>query len=41
MAKREGVKEQLKVENQMLWIQKMSNIHNRVSEIIVEELIYS
>jgi hypothetical protein len=41
MAEREGVTEQLKAENQMLWIQKMNNIHNRVSEIILEELIYS
>jgi hypothetical protein len=37
----EGVTEQLKAENQMLWVQKMSNIHNRVSEIIRDELIYS
>jgi hypothetical protein len=41
MAVAEGVTEQLKAENQMLWIQKMSSIHNRVSEIIREELIYS
>jgi hypothetical protein len=41
MAEREGVTEQLKSENQYLWIQKMSNIHNRVLEIIREELIYS
>ncbi|GHU60212.1 hypothetical protein FACS1894171_0770 [Clostridia bacterium] len=41
MAKAEGVTEQLKSENQMLWVQKMSNIRNRVTEIILEELIYS
>ena len=41
MAERENVTEQLKAENQMLWIQKQSNIHNRVKEIIKEELIYS
>ena len=41
MAERENVTEQLKAENQMLWIQKQSNIHNRVKEIIREELIYS
>jgi hypothetical protein len=41
MAKAEGVTEQMKAENQMLWVQKMSNIHNRVSEIILEELIYN
>ena len=41
MAKAEGVTEQLKAENQMLWIQRMTNIHNRVVEIIREELIYA
>ena len=41
MAKRENVTEQLKSENQLLWIQKMTNIHNRVQEIIREELIYN
>ena len=41
MAKAEGVTEDLKALDCMLWIQKMSNIHNRVEEIICEELIYS
>ena len=41
MAKVEGVTEQLKSENQMLWVQKMNNIRNRVEEIIREELIYA
>jgi len=41
MAKSEGVTEQLKAENQLLWIQRMSNIHNRMIEIIRNELIYS
>jgi hypothetical protein len=41
MAEREGVTEKLKAENQMLWIQKMNNIYNRVSEIIRDELIYN
>ena len=41
MAKNEGVTEQLKVENQMLWIQKMTNIHSRIVEIIREDLIYA
>ena len=40
MAKAEGVTEQLKAENQLLWIQRMSNIRNRVEEIIKSELIY-
>ena len=41
MKEREGVTEQLKLENQLLWIQKSTNIHNRVQEIIRDELIYS
>jgi hypothetical protein len=41
IAASENVTEQLKAENQMLWIQKMTNIHNRVREIINNELIYS
>jgi hypothetical protein len=41
MAEREGVTEQLKTEDQMLWIQKQNSIHNRVQEIIRDELIYS
>lgn len=41
IAKNEGVTEQLKAENQMLWVQKMNNIRSRVEEIIREELIYS
>lgn len=40
MAQAEGVTETLKSENQMLWVQKMTNIRNRVEEIIREELIY-
>ena len=41
MAEREGVTERLKSENQMLWVGKMSNIRNRVEEIIKAELIYN
>ena len=40
MADREGVTEQLKAENQLLWIQKMNNIRNKVSEIINAEVIF-
>ena len=32
MAKHEGVTEQLKADNQMLWVQKMNSIHSRVKE---------
>ena len=36
----EGVTEQLKEDNQMLWVQEMTNIQNRVTEIIKKQLIY-
>lgn len=41
MKETEGVTEQLKAENKMLWVQKMNNIQNRVTEIINAELIYT
>ena len=40
MAKSEGVTEQLKAENQFLWIQRMNNIHHRAMEIVNSEFIY-
>ena len=40
MAKAEGVTEQLKAENQILWVQKMSNVRERAMEVVNEELIY-
>ena len=40
MAEREGVTEQLKAENQMLWVKRMNNIRNRAKEIVNNELIY-
>lgn len=41
LAEKEGVTEQLKADNQMMWVQQMNNIRNRVTEIINNELIYS
>ena len=41
MAEREGVTEQLKADKQMEWVARMNNIHQRVTEIINEELVYS
>ena len=41
LAKKEGVTEQLKAENQMLWVKQMNNIRNRVTEIVNTELIYT
>ena len=40
MAKREGVMEQLKAQNQMLWVQRMNSIRARAEEIVREEIIY-
>lgn len=41
LVEREGVTEQLKAENQMLWVKKMNSIRNRAEEIVNHELIYS
>lgn len=41
MAKAEGITEQLKADNQMLWVQRMNNIRNRAEEIVNQELIYT
>ena len=40
IAKQENVTEELKVTNQMEWVQAMNNIKNRAEEIIKSELIY-
>ena len=40
LTENENVTEQLKAENQMLWMHQMNNIHNRVMEIINTDLIY-
>ena len=40
LAEKGGVTEQLKAENQMLWVRKMNNIRNRAEEIVNSELIY-
>ena len=41
LAEKEGVTEQLKVEDQMLWVQRMNNIRNRATETVNKELIYT
>lgn len=41
LAENENVTEELKAENQMLWVQKMNNIRNRATEIVNAELIYT
>lgn len=40
LAEKENITEELKNNNQMLWIVKMNNIKNRVEEIILKEYIY-
>ncbi len=40
-AESQGITEQLKAENQMLWVQKMNNISNQAKEIIYDEIIYT
>lgn len=41
LAEKENVTEELKAENQMLWVQKMNNIRNRATEIVNAELIFT
>ncbi len=41
LAEKENVTEELKAENQMLWVQKMNNIRNRATEIVNAELVYT
>ena len=36
----QGVAEQLKAENQLLWVQKMNNIRACAREIVENEVIY-
>ena len=40
MAEREGVTEQLKVDNQMAWVGRMNNIRSRATEIVNHDIIY-
>jgi hypothetical protein len=41
MAALEGVTEELKATDQMLWVRRMNNIRNKVTEIVNHELIYA
>ena len=40
LSEKEGVTEGLKAENQMLWVQRMNNVHSAAMEIVSSELIY-
>ena len=39
LAEKEGITDQLKADNQMLWVKRMNNIRNRAEEIVNNELI--
>ena len=41
IAEQEGITEQLKAENQMLWVKCKNSIRIRVTEIILTELVYN
>lgn len=40
LSEKEGVTEQLKAEDQLIWVAKMNSIRNRAQEIVNRELIY-
>ena len=40
MSEYEGINEMLKEKNQLEWVRKMSNIRNRVEEIVNNEIIF-
>ena len=41
MALEQGVTEELKARDQMLWVQRMNNIRQAAEEIIYSQLIYA
>lgn len=41
LAEKENVTENLKAENQILWVQRMNSIRNRVTEVVNADLIYA
>lgn len=40
MKKKQGVTEQLKAENQMLWVGMMNNIRHSAEEVVLREVVY-
>lgn len=40
MAEREDITEQMKADNQLMWVQRMNNIKNRATEIVNTDIIY-
>ena len=41
MARRDGITEELKSENQMEWVRSMNGIKNAAEEVVLETLIYN
>ena len=41
MAEKQGVTEQLKSEDQMLWVQSLNNIRNAAEEIVLQEIVFA
>ena len=41
MSKEQGVTEELKAKDQMLWVQLMNNLRHSAEEVVLKELIYS
>lgn len=41
LAEKENVTEEIKAKNQIIWVQRMNNIRNRVTEIINKEVLYN
>ena len=41
MKEKQGVTEELKMQNQMAWVGKMNNIRNCAEEIVVKEIVYA
>lgn len=41
LAKQEDVTEKLKASDMMLWVRKMNNIRNRVTEIVNTNIVYA
>ncbi len=40
MAARESITEQLKAQDQMLWVQRMNNVRDRATEVVNNDRIY-
>lgn len=41
LARKEGITEQLKAEDQLEWVARVNSIRNRADEIVLNELIYT